>query len=337
MPKRATRGFFLGMAVVLSLSACKQEPVPAPVAGWTLPPHFPAPRYDFSQNPTTDAGFALGRKLFYDPILSVDSSISCGSCHQQSLAFADGVAFSRGFQQRLGARNSPALQNLAWYTSFNYDGGINHLDLQPIAPLTDPREHADDLLNIFEKLRQHPDYPSMFEAAFGSRTIQDRSLLLAMSQFTSRLITANSKYDQVQLQQASYNEQERLGYSLFKTHCASCHQEPLFTNFSFKRNGHLSSTRDEGRALVTGDAADEGRFRVPSLRNVALTAPYMHDGSLETLAAVLAHYEQASATAESPLGAGMPLSAADKTNLIAFLHTLTDWSFVTDPRFAAPH
>jgi cytochrome c peroxidase len=330
------RNYLLGMAVVFLFSACKQEPLPAPVAGWTLPAHFPAARYDFSQNPTTEAGFALGRKLFYDPILSVDSSISCGSCHQQSLAFADGVAFSRGFQQRLGARNSPALQNLAWYTSFNYDGGINHLDLQPIAPLTDPREHADDLLNIFEKLRQHPDYPAMFEAAFGSRNIQDRSLLLAMSQFTSRLISANSKYDQVQLQQAHYNEQERLGYGLFKTHCASCHQEPLFTNFSFKRNGHGSSTQDAGRALVTGDAADESRFRVPSLRNIALTAPYMHDGSLETLEAVLAHYEQACATAEAPLGTGIPLSTAEKLNLIAFLHTLTDWSFVTDPRFAAP-
>jgi cytochrome c peroxidase len=321
----------------LLFGACKQEPAPVPASGWTLPAHFPAPRYDFGKNPTTEAGFALGRRLFYDPILSVDSSLSCGSCHQQALAFADGQALSRGVQQRLGSRNSPALQNLAWYTSFNYDGGINHLDLQPIAPITDVREHADDLLRIFGKLRRHEEYPRLFEAAFGDTSINDRRFLLALSQFTSRLVSANSKFDRVQLGQGPFDAREQAGHALFNTHCAGCHQGPLLSNFAFKRNGYVGASGDLGRALVTGDAADAGRFRVPSLRNIALTAPYMHDGGLATLDEVLAHYERPNALAEAPLGAGMALSAADKNHLIAFLHTLTDWSLLTDPRFAKPH
>ena len=327
--------WILGLTFAMLLG-CKQESDPTPAAAWPLPAHFPPPVYNFSKNPTTEAGFALGKALFYDPILSRDSSISCASCHLQGQAFADPVPFSRGVGGRLGRRNAPALQNLAWYTSFNQDGGINHLDLQPIAPITDSTEHDETLLNVFEKLRKSSGYPERFQAAFGSPEINDKSFLLALSQFTSRLISATAKYDVVRQGQGSFSPQEERGYALFQTHCGSCHQEPLFSDFSFRNNGHVSTTADLGRAVVTGLPADQGKFRVPSLRNIARTFPYMHDGSISSLEAVLAHYNSPARTAEAPIGEGLHLSAQEQADLIAFLHTLTDWDFLTNPRFAAP-
>lgn len=318
------------------MASCKQESPQTPAAAWPLPMHFPPPVYNFDQNTTTAAGFALGKALFYDPILSRDSTISCASCHLQSHAFADVVAFSQGVDAKRGRRNAPALQNLAWHTSFNLDGGINHLDLQPIAPITDSTEHGETLLGVFEKLRNSETYPQRFQAAFGSSEINDKSFLLAISQFTSRLISASSKYDAVKQGQERFNAEEERGYALFQSHCASCHQEPLFSDFSFRNNGHVSSTQDLGRAAVTGAASDEGKFRVPSLRNIARTAPYMHDGGLLDLEAVVAHYRQPRGSADPAIGNGIVLSAEDKADLIRFLHTLTDWTFLSDPLFSAP-
>ncbi|MFN3530042.1 MAG: cytochrome-c peroxidase [Bacteroidia bacterium] len=318
------------------LLACGRDDKLVPAEPWALPAHFPAPVYDFSQNPTSAAGFELGKALFYDPITSIDSSISCASCHFQSHAFSDVVALSQGVNGQLGLRNAPALQNLAWMPHFNADGGINQLDLQPIAPLTDTLEHAFELRALFSRLEAHPLYPARFEAAFGRRQISDRPLLLAISQFTSRLISADSKYDRVKQGKASYTAAEAAGYALFQQHCASCHAEPLFSDYSFRNNGHLSRMGDEGRARVTGKPADEGKFRVPSLRNIQLSAPYMHDGSLQSLDEVLLHYAAVGPGADTLLGQGISLSSADRAALKAFLHSLTDYHFIANEAFSAP-
>lgn len=319
-------------------TACRQEelPPPAELQPLPVPAHFPAPRYDFAANKPIPAGIALGRKLFYDPITSVDSSISCASCHVQSLAFAHDQSLSRGVGGKLGLRNSPALQNLAWIPWFNADGGINHLDVQPLAPITDSAEHNFNLPDLFERLRRHPQYPADFEAAFGSRSISDRPFFLAMSQFMTQLVSASSHYDQVLTQKATFNADQAAGYSLFRTHCSSCHSEPLTSSFAFARNGHQSSTNDEGRKRVTGEAVDLGKFRIPSLRNVALTAPYMHDGSLPSLDAVLNHYTQPDYVADAPIGAGIALSQLEKNQLKAFLHSLTDPSFQQNEHLRSP-
>jgi cytochrome c peroxidase len=318
------------------LLACGRDNQGLPAPTGFLPAHFPPPVYNFAKNEPTSAGFELGKALFYDPITSVNSSISCASCHFQAHAFSDVVDFSSGVAGRLGIRNSPPLQNLAWKPHFNADGGINHLDLQPIAPITDTLEHAFDLKLLFERLRQHPTYPQRFTSAFGSDQINDRSLLLAISQFVGQLISADSKYDAVVLGKSSFSNEEAAGYRLFQQHCNGCHTEPLFSNFDFKRNGYASTTADEGRARITGKPSDIGKFSVPSLRNIAVTAPYMHDGQLNSLADVLDSYAQPAQTPDPRLGTGVQLSPVERSQLLAFLHTLTDVSFLTNPAFKAP-
>jgi len=333
LPAKAPWLFWLIAGMLL---ACGRDNQTLPAPTGFLPAHFPPPVYNFAKNEPTSAGFELGNALFYDPITSVDSSISCASCHFQAHAFSDVVDFSRGVAGRLGMRNAPPLQNLAWKPHFNADGGINHLDLQPIAPITNTLEHAFDLNLLFERLRQHPSYPQRFMAAFGSDQINDRSLLLAISQFVGQLISADSKYDAVVLGKSSFSNEEAAGYRLFQQHCNGCHTEPLFSNFDFKRNGYASTTADEGRAQVTGKPSDVGKFSVPGLRNIAVTAPYMHDGQLRSLADVLDSYAQPSQTPDPRLGTGVQLSPAERSQLLAFLHTLTDVSFLTNPAFKAP-
>lgn len=324
--------------LLLLLTACRQEELPPPADQQPLPvpAHFPAPHYNFASNKPIPAGIALGRKLFYDPITSIDSSISCASCHVQTLAFAHDQSISRGVGGKLGVRNSPALQNLAWVPWFNADGGINHLDVQPLAPITDSAEHNFNLPDLFNRLRRHPQYPADFEAAFGNRTISDRPFFLAMSQFMTQLVSANSLYDQVLTQKAVFSTEQAAGYPLFRTHCTPCHSEPLTSTFAFARNGHQSTTNDEGRKRVTGEPADFGKFRIPSLRNVALTAPYMHDGSLPTLEAVIDHYTQPDYPADAPIGTGIALNSQQKTQLKAFLQSLTDPAFLQNERLSSP-
>ncbi len=331
-----TAVFFQVVLAIALVTACGREPIQVRADKAVLPTHFPAPRYDFASNTPIPAGIALGRKLFYDPITSVDSSVSCASCHVQSLAFADGQSLSPGVGGKLGRRNSPALQNLAWMPWFNADGGILYLDVQPLAPITDTAEHNFNLPDLFERLRRHPQYPADFEAAFGSRSISDRPFFLAMSQFMTQLVSAGSLYDQVLTQKATLNADQAAGYALFRTHCRSCHSEPLTSSFAFARNGHQSSTNDEGLKRVTGEPADLGKFRIPSLRNVVLTAPYMHDGSLPTLEAVIEHYTQPDYPADAPIGNGISLQPQEKEQILAFLLSLTDEAFVQNPAFGSP-
>ena len=315
----------------------------APVPGTTLPANFPAPLYALDANPPTAAAFALGRRLFYDVGLSRDGSVSCGSCHQQFVAFANADhRLSHGVAGRLGTRNAPALQNLRWKSEFFWDGGPKNLETLPLAPLTNPLEMDETLPRVLARLNADADYPRRFAAVYGAGPIDSYQFLRALAQFTAALTSANSRYDQVVRGEAGavLTAGEIRGRVLVAQKCASCHATDLFTDETYRNNG-LSATfeADSGRAHITRRTSDVGRFKVPSLRNVALTAPYMHDGRFATLAQVLGHYDHgvvASSTLDATLRpAGIPLTATEQADIIAFLHTLTDDSFVHDSRLVA--
>jgi cytochrome c peroxidase len=311
------------------------------------PANFPAPVYEVATNQPDEATFELGRMLFYDPRLSSTGTVSCGSCHQQQRAFTDGRALAVGVAGRRSPRNSPTLQNLAWHRSFMADGGVRGLALQAIAPLTSPQEMNMPLADALAKLNAAPEYRRRFEVIYGPGQIDTPQFLKALAQFTSALTSTNSRYDkQVRHEPGgTLTAGELRGQALFQRQCSSCHATDLFTDESFRNNG-LDATfpLDSGRAHITLLPADAGRFRVPSLRNVAYTAPYMHDGRFQTLKQVLSHYAHGVRPSRTldpllrqPDGRlGLPLTDQQQCDLIAFLNTLTDTDLLNNPRFAPP-
>lgn len=307
-----------------------------------VPKGFPKPVYNFKNNPLTEEGFELGRKLFYDPILSKDNTISCASCHLQATGFTHvDHDLSHGIDGKIGTRNSLTLQNLAWKTSFMWDGGVNHLDVQPLAPITSEVEMNETLENVVNKLNQNQEYPELFQKAFGTKKVTGQLTLKALSQFLVLLTTSNSKYDKVMRNEEKFNESEQKGYILFRNHCASCHTEPLFSNEQFENNGlEVDSTlNDYGRMKITQKSSDSLKFKVPTLRNIQFTFPYMHDGRFSTLSEVIKHYNSGihqSKTLSKQLQQPMQLSDNDRTDLVAFLKTLSDKEFLFDERFSYP-
>jgi cytochrome c peroxidase len=307
-----------------------------------IPKGFPPPFYRFSDNPRTKQGFELGRKLFYDGILSKDGNFPCSSCHQQFAAFATYEhRLSHGFNNQFSFRNAPGLFNLAWEKEMNWDGGINHIEVQPLAPLLDPHEMAENLNEIIARLKKNKTYPSLFNQAFGSPGINSQRILKALAQFTASLVSADSKYDQMKRGTAHFNQYEQTGYFIFQQKCAQCHQEPLFTDFSYRNTGiEVDSTlKDYGRMRITGRKEDSLKFRVPSLRNVFLTFPYGHDGRFGTISELLEHYNSGivqSPTLDSSLRKGISISENDRFYLISFLSTLTDSSFIKNPMYGEP-
>lgn len=309
---------------------------------FTIPKGWPQPVYDFKNNPLTKEGFELGRRLFYDGRLSRDGNFSCASCHQQFAAFSTfDHPLSHGIDNSFTTRNAPALFNLAWQKEFMLDGGINHLDVQPLSPITAPNEMGETLENILVKLRRDALYRKQFVAAFGDTTINTQRIMKALSQFLVMLISADSKYDRVMNGKASFNLPEGLGYDIFKQKCASCHKEPFFTDYTYRNIGLDMDTtiRDYGRMRITRNVEDSLKFRVPSLRNVMVTPPYGHDGRFYTLQNVFEHYRKKTpngGTTDSLLRKGIPLSNFEIGQLTAFLSTLTDTTFLHNKRFALP-
>lgn len=344
--KTRRRGTWWLLAICLGWAACSPEPAVTPQPdAQSNPVGFPEPVYHYQNNPLTKAGFALGRQLFYDPILSQDGTISCGSCHKQFAAFADVEhTVSHGLAGQLGTRNTPALTNLRWNPAFFWDGGVNHLELVPLAPLTNPVEMGEDLSYVIRKLNRDPTYVAAFKRVFRQDSINSQQLLRALAQFTGELISTDSPYDQYQQGQTeALTADQKQGLLVFEVKCRTCHPPGLFTDHSFRNNGlDAAFTKDAGRNLITENPADAGKFKVPSLRNVAVTAPYMHDGRFQTLAQVLEHYSskvKRSASLDPVLDGtnpGIALSAPEKLQLLAFLTALTDKKFITDPRFADP-
>lgn len=330
----------LTLVAVLILASCKKEIIDkvAEFAGFQKPANFPEPAYHFDTNPVTKEGFELGKKLFYEPRLSRNNTISCGSCHIQVSAFTHhGHDVSHGIDDRLGKRNAPPIMNLAWHTSFNHDGGVFDLDMQPIVPITTFEEMDETLENVLQKLKVHPDYPRLFAKAFGSEEITSARLLKALSQFMVMCISAQSKYDSVMRKETSFTAEEMKGYELFKQKCASCHKEPLFTDLTFRNNGiGIGFNGDVGRYEITLDEADKYKFKVPSLRNLKYSAPYMHDGRFYTLDAVLDKYstgmryvQNIDPTLDKGNNIyGIGISDAERAYLKAFLNTLNDEHFI---------
>lgn len=304
-----------------------------------VPANFPQPVYDLSKNPITKEGFELGRTLFYDGMLSRDGSISCGFCHQQNSAFTQHAHdLSHGIDDKLTMRNALPIQNLAWQKEFFWDGGVFHLDLFAVSPIENENEMNEVLSNVLGKLRNHKTYPILFEAAFGTPEITTDRFLKALSQFELMCISADSKYDKYSREEGmTLSSDELAGMEIFKAKCASCHQGELFTDLSYRNNGlPIGNAEDTGRHRITLNEEDKYKFKVPSLRNVTETTPYMHDGRFRTLEAVLDHYTtkvQDSPTLDPLLKQngrlGIDLNATEKQQIIAFLKTLTDEVFLS--------
>ncbi|MGA0556351.1 cytochrome-c peroxidase [Larkinella sp. VNQ87] len=308
-----------------------------------------------ADNPMTQEGVYLGRLLFYEPRLSKTGTVSCASCHQQARAFTDGLAVSVGVSGNPTRRNSMSLVNLLWVRQFFWDGRSTGLEEQALIPLT----HADEMGRkpgeAALALRKIAPYPALFRHVFGSDTITDQRIAKAIAQFERTLISSDSPYDRYLRGQYTPTASEKRGLDLFTTapnatkdirggNCAHCHGGPKLMQELFHNNGLDAIPADSGRQTVTGLALDLGRFRVPTLRNIALTAPYMHDGRFATLSAVIDHYSDH--VQHSPnLGAelapaqagGLRLTNQEKKDLLAFLHLLTDSTFIHNPLFADPH
>jgi cytochrome c peroxidase len=311
-----------------------------------------APQPDLPRdNPLTGEGVALGGKLFFDRRLSADNSESCATCHRPNSAFTEPRRFSRGVDGELGTRNAPALENLAWKSSFFWDGRAATLREQVLQPIQNPIEMHESLANAVAKVSADRDYRRLFANAFGSPEINPDKIARALEQFLLVQVSFDSKYDRVMNGEANFTAQEQRGFELFNTEydpyhgqygadCFHCHGGQLFQSQNFANNGLDAAFTDLGRYKITHRAGDGGKFAVPSLRNVAVTAPYMHDGRFRTLGEVVEHYctgMKRSATLDPNLAkhpdGGVPLSADDKRALVAFLKTLTDEKFL---RAAAP-
>ncbi|WP_203256156.1 cytochrome-c peroxidase [Hyunsoonleella ulvae] len=295
-------------------------------------------------NPQTLEGIALGKKLFFDPILSGNNTQACADCHAPENAFSDASRFSIGIDGSLGNRNSMPLFNLAWNydEKFFWDGNTFSLEHQAFVPVTDPLEMKSSWANVEQKLQQHKDYPLLFEQAFGTSRIDSTLVTKAIAQFERTLISANSKFDKFLLGEADLTPEELNGFNVFmdeaRGDCFHCHgsdKNPLWTDNAFHNNGLDEAFTDLGLGAVTGDPADNGKFKSPSLRNLMFTAPYMHDGRFTTIEEVIDHYSEGLKNSPTidPLmkkvtQGGVKLTEKDKADLKAFLMSLTDYEFV---------
>jgi cytochrome c peroxidase len=361
----------LSAAALLAAASCGrggsggEDPTPAPAKPTaytlTVPAGFPTPVIP-ADNLLTNEGVALGRRLFYEKALSSTGTMSCGSCHQQSKAFTDGLPLAVGVDGVANPRGTMSLTNVLWSTQLTWDGAFTTLETQAQKPLENTIELHQLLATSVAKLQATSLYPPLFQAAFGTQTITTDLVLKALAQFERTLISGNSRYDKYMQTRTGFSADELAGLQLYTTHiapgsvrgaeCFHCHSQPLMSsNYEgrFFNNGLDLTFTDPGRGGLTKLAVDQGKFIAPTLRNIALTAPYMHDGRFKTLEEVLDHYsdhvQMASPNLDNnliqglnnpPFGTHMDLTATEKKQVIAFLKTLTDSAFITDERFSDP-
>jgi cytochrome c peroxidase len=334
---------FITAASIL-LTACKKtdrKKGPTTIA-FTVPSNFPQPVHNFAANPLTKEGIQLGQKLFYEGKISRDGFTSCASCHQQVAAFTTyRHDRSHGYNGAHTLRNAIALANLAWQNEFRLDGSAATLEqvIQDHIQATD--EMAYTMPEIIAVLKTNAQYKQLFSAAYGDENITSQRIINALKQFVLSMVSANSKYDKVKRGQESFSVYEEMGYEVFKTKCASCHKEPLFTDFSYRNIGLPVSSflNDYGRMRVTGNKADSIKFRVPSLRNIDFTANYFHDGRYSSIQKCIDHYRfevQQSPTLDPALTNGIAMTNTEELNLVAFLRALSDSSYTEDPKFKEP-
>ena len=326
----------LKIAAAAALAGCGGEPVPGPASGpipyeLAIPDGFP-PMAVPPDNPMTEEGVALGRRLFFDPILSSDGATSCASCHRPEFAFSDPEPVSSGVAGST-RRNSMALANAGWSRSLFWDGRAASLEEQALQVVENPVEMGESWENVERKLRAHPEYPGEFRRAFGDVPITRDNAVRAIAQFQRTLVSGGAKFDRVLAGQEQFTEVEELGLELFfseRGDCFHCHGTLLFTDGDFHNTGLDEAPADSGRAAVTGRRLDYGKFKSPSLRNVEYTAPYMHDGRFPTLEEVLDHYDSGLHLNEflDPLllrfREPRNFTREEREALVAFLLTLSD-------------
>ncbi|MCH2214900.1 MAG: cytochrome-c peroxidase [Flavobacteriales bacterium] len=320
---------------------------------------LPPPTAIQPDNLLTNQGVLLGKMLFFEPMLSKNSVQSCASCHDQATGFTDAARFSIGVDGLPGHRQAMSVFNMAWNgNEFFWDGRANLLRNQALMPIIDPLEMNETIDNVIMKLSNSQKYKDQFVRAFGSDDITSEKIGLAMEQFMLSIVSGNSKYDRFKLGIEELTESELRGLELFETEynpffpefsgadCQHCHGGPNFENDQYMNNGLDTDEEitDLGREMVTGDPMDRAKFKVTTLRNIALTSPYMHDGRFSTLEEVIDHYNEGiktSSTTDLALIAtqsqGLLLTEQDKTDLINFLHTLTDESLATNQEYQNPH
>lgn len=333
------RNYILTIFILSIFISCKPSTAPYSEPLVLIPIDFPSIKTP-QNNPLTKAKIELGKKLFYDKKLSKNDSISCASCHNPQFAFADSSAFSKGIMGKLPdtTRNASALFNLAYDTAFFWDGRVSSLEEQAIQPILNKDEMGLNESELLQKLNNDKEYIEFFKAAFDTIPTNE-NLKKAIASFVRTLISGNSRYDMYQRgDKKALNQSEINGMQMFfdeTADCHHCHDGYNFTNHGFANNGSQRGNSDIGKMGVTGNEQDLGKFKVPSLRNVALTAPYMHDGSFKTLEEVVENYNSG--------GLGhinqnvhihkLNLSATQKSDLIAFLKALTDSSFIENKKY----
>jgi cytochrome c peroxidase len=311
-----------------------------------LPSHFPTPVFNVGAVKFSKDKFDLGKKLFYDGILSLDGSISCGSCHISSGAFSNpDHPTSHGIRDQFGTRNAPPIQNMIWKKEFMWDGGIPDLERVAKAAIENKLEMDESLENVTKKVNAKADYNKLFNKAYGKKEVDPIDLLNALSHFMMPMISANSRYDKYVngKPEANFSNDEVEGLTLFRSKCAQCHTEPLFTDNSFRNNGlDTLNEKDFGRYDITLREIDKFTYRVPSLRNVTVSQPYMHNGKLFSLESVLKHYNENAKPSKNtdPLlkqangKTGIALTNEEQRKIILFLRTLQDDKFIFDSRFS---
>lgn len=302
-----------------------------------IPDHFPAINYPEGNNFTPER-WALGKKLFYDKRLSINYTISCADCHKQEIGFADDIALTPGVFLRPANRNAPSLANVAYHPYFTREGGVPSLEMQVLIPISEHNEFDFNMVRLIERLSSDTLYQKMASKAY-ERPLDAFSITRAISTFERSLVSANSKFDLVSKNQSTYTALERMGKDLFfseKTNCTQCHNDFNFTNYTFQNNGLYSDYKDTGRFKLTGKESDLAMFKVPSLRLVGVTAPYMHDGSIKNLKDVVDHYNSGGKnhTNKSVFIRPLHLNETEKSALVAFLLTLNDDQFIKNKYFS---
>lgn len=299
-----------------------------------IPYEFPAINYP-EDNLPQEVRNELGKMLFYDVRLSKDSSVSCASCHKPEFAFADNTSTSKGAFERPGTRNTPSIANVAYQPYFTREGGVPTLEMQVLVPIQEHNEFAFNIIDLQERLSDDSVYQSLSLRAY-NRELDYFVIVRALSNFERSIVSTSSKFDQYASGDlSSLNDDELAGLELFfsdKTDCSKCHSGALFSSFEIENNGLYTNYSDEGRARLTGLASDSGLFKIPSLRNVAITSPYMHDGSIATLNEVIDHYDAGGKphTNKSDLIRPLNLTDLEKNQLLAFLETLTDYNLLSN-------
>ena len=346
------RGLFVIALLLLSIASCKKDeekepytPTPLKITRPTGFPEMVIPE----DNPTTVEGVTLGRKLFYETLLSANNTMSCASCHNQSLAFTDnGRRFSTGIDGIDGNRNAQAIINLGWNRAYFWDGRSSTLEKQALEPVENPIEMHNTWANAISKLKTARTYKDDFYKAFGTEEFTKEHAAKALAQFMRTMISYNSRLDKKLRYEINLSPNELNGFVIYMTergdcfHCHNIDAGRLLTDNLFHNNGIDSVFVDQGLAGITGNPNDLGKFLTPTLRNIALTAPYMHDGRFQTLEEVVDHYNtggKPSATVDplmKHVGTGLSLSDQEKADLVAFLKTFTDSTFITDPAFSSP-